>query len=200
MSEQQTEEMIGSGVLEVTDKGYGFLRQIKNNFRPMPGDTFVVLGAVLVGRGQLSFWPAYLATTAGSLSGFMLLFYTGQKWGRTLITHRLSRWFNEVHINRVDIWFARYGIGLIAINRFLAGFRAVVSLAAGIARMDAKRVFVLALISCLLWNFLLMSLGIWVGENWSAILQHYQRWISLAVLAVIVIVAVKYYRKKRKGI
>ena len=41
MSEQQTEEMIGSGVLEVTDKGYGFLRQIKNNFRPMPGDTFV---------------------------------------------------------------------------------------------------------------------------------------------------------------
>lgn len=39
--EQQTEEMTGSGVLEVTDKGYGFLRQMKNNFRPMPGDTFV---------------------------------------------------------------------------------------------------------------------------------------------------------------
>lgn len=40
-TEQQTDEMTGSGVLEVTDKGYGFLRQIKNNFRPMPGDTFV---------------------------------------------------------------------------------------------------------------------------------------------------------------
>ena len=38
---EQNEEMIGSGVLEVTEKGYGFLRQVKNGFRPTPGDTFV---------------------------------------------------------------------------------------------------------------------------------------------------------------
>ncbi len=31
----------GSGVLEVTDKGYGFLRQAKNEFRATPGDVFV---------------------------------------------------------------------------------------------------------------------------------------------------------------
>ena len=31
----------GSGVLEVTEKGYGFLRKIENNFRATPGDIFV---------------------------------------------------------------------------------------------------------------------------------------------------------------
>jgi len=31
----------GSGVLEVTEKGYGFLRQEKNAYRAMPGDVFV---------------------------------------------------------------------------------------------------------------------------------------------------------------
>ena len=30
-----------SGVLEVTDKGYGFLRQAKNSYKPTPGDVFV---------------------------------------------------------------------------------------------------------------------------------------------------------------
>ncbi|HDZ21592.1 hypothetical protein LCGC14_0452650 [marine sediment metagenome] len=29
------------GVLEITEKGYGFLRQAQNNFRPTPGDVFV---------------------------------------------------------------------------------------------------------------------------------------------------------------
>jgi len=30
-----------SGVLEITEKGYGFLRQPDNNYRPTPGDVFV---------------------------------------------------------------------------------------------------------------------------------------------------------------
>ncbi|MFP4106655.1 MAG: transcription termination factor Rho [Phycisphaerae bacterium] len=32
---------LSEGVLEVTDKGYGFLRQSQNNYRATPGDTFV---------------------------------------------------------------------------------------------------------------------------------------------------------------
>ena len=33
--------VVGSGVLEITEKGYGFLRQAKNNYRATPGDIFV---------------------------------------------------------------------------------------------------------------------------------------------------------------
>jgi len=31
----------GTGVLEITEKGYGFLRQAKNDYRATPGDPFV---------------------------------------------------------------------------------------------------------------------------------------------------------------
>jgi len=37
----QTNLSVHSGVLEITDKGYGFLRQAKNNYRATPGDVFV---------------------------------------------------------------------------------------------------------------------------------------------------------------
>ncbi len=37
----QTNLSVHSGVLEITDKGYGFLRQSKNNYRATPGDVFV---------------------------------------------------------------------------------------------------------------------------------------------------------------
>ncbi|MFW6155553.1 MAG: transcription termination factor Rho [Planctomycetota bacterium] len=39
MAEQ--EQKTGSGVLEITPKGYGFLRREENRFRPTPGDVFV---------------------------------------------------------------------------------------------------------------------------------------------------------------
>ena len=32
---------VQSGILEVTDKGYGFLRQAKNSYKPTPGDIFI---------------------------------------------------------------------------------------------------------------------------------------------------------------
>jgi len=38
---EQTELTIASGVLEITEKGYGFLRQAKNDYRATPGDVFV---------------------------------------------------------------------------------------------------------------------------------------------------------------
>ena len=42
MNERQREEAgIGVGVLEVTEKGYGFLRQAKFQYKPTPGDVFV---------------------------------------------------------------------------------------------------------------------------------------------------------------
>jgi len=42
MDDQTHQELaIGSGVLEITDKGYGFLRQAKNQYRATPGDVFV---------------------------------------------------------------------------------------------------------------------------------------------------------------
>ena len=39
--ELEAKLVMGSGVLEITEKGYGFLRQTKNNYRATPGDIFV---------------------------------------------------------------------------------------------------------------------------------------------------------------
>ena len=50
-STQEAPREVGSGVLEVTEKGYGFLRQSKNNYRATPGDVFV--GKDFIRRGGL---------------------------------------------------------------------------------------------------------------------------------------------------
>jgi len=176
--------------------GYVFLflsSMAENLFPPMPGDTFVVLGSFLVGRGQLALIPAYLATMAGSMAGFMILFFVGRKLGRSFFANKHGRFFSEHHLQQVEDWFARYGYWVIGFNRFLSGIRAVVSLAAGMASMDVRRVMVMAFISCLIWNAGLMALGIWVGDNWQIVLAYYQR----IILAIIVLFGVGLYLRKR---
>lgn len=170
----------------------------ENLFPPLPGDTFVVLGAFLVGRGQLSFLPAYIMATAGSISGFMILYFVGLRWGREIFRKKRGRFFSEEQLGRLELWFARYGYLIIGINRFMSGFRAIVSIGAGIAKMDSKKVFGLCLLSCLIWNGLLMGLGVWVGENWVVIVNHYQLVVFILIFILIIYIWVRSVLKKRK--
>ena len=168
--------------------GYVFLlisAFIENIFPPLPGDMFVVLGAFLVSRGQLYFVPAYLAATTGSVTGFMLLFWIGRRWGRKLFFKRSDKIFSEAHLDQIEKMMDRYGYKVVVFNRFLSGFRSVVSLGAGIANMDPIKVLVLSLLSCFLWNGLIMGMGVWIGENWALILRHYQTAVFIIIFLVI---------------
>ncbi len=181
--------------------GYLFLflsSLLENLIPPMPGDTFVVLGAFLVGRGQLDFVPAYLATTAGSILGFSILFLAGRKWGRSFFTGKRRAIFSEKDLDRIEKWFAKYGLWVILCNRFLSGFRAVVSLAAGIGGMKPGTVLGLGLLSCMVWNAILMALGIWVGENWRLLLENYQRTVVILIMVLLALWLAREQWKKRK--
>ena len=158
----------------------------ENLFPPMPGDTFVVLGAFLVGRGHMQFLPAYLAASAGSVLGFMILYFVGRRWGRRFFQGLGGRLFSQERLIKIDAWFDRYGVLVIAANRFLSGFRSVISLAAGMAKMDARVVLALCLVSTLVWNGIIMAAGLWVGEHWMVIMGHYQR-IVFSLIALIIL-------------
>ena len=179
--------------------GYLFLcvsAMAENLFPPLPGDSFVILGAFLVGRGQLRFLPAYIASTIGSITGFMLLFFAGKYWGRRLFQRGKGRFFSFNHLEKVEGWFERFGFLVIVFNRFLSGFRSIVSLAAGMAKMDTRKVFLLALLSCLIWNGVLMGAGVMVGENWVVIVKYYNRVVLVLIIILLSLIWIKTHLQK----
>jgi len=172
-------------------KGYAllfFMSLLENLIPPTPGDTFVMAGAVMVGRGMMPFLPVYALTTAGSILGFMIMYYAGRKWGRSLFQGRLSWLFSKRSLDTVEKWFARHGIWILTLNRFLGGFRAVVSLAAGIAGMNGKLVLILGLASCMLWNALILAAGKWIGENGVTVLKYYQQAAAVLISLVLAVI------------
>jgi len=161
---------------------------IENIFPPIPGDTILIFGAYLVGRGNLSFTVALFTTLFGSVLGFMTLYGVGYKFGRGFMYSKQQTWFSPQSLGRVEKLFERWGYNVVLINRFMAGLRSVIGLFAGIGKLNVWKVISLAFISSLFWNGTLIWLGSSIGENWELIgtyLKRYNTVVSIIVLLVI---------------
>jgi len=161
---------------------------IENIFPPIPGDTIVLFGAYLVGRGDLSFATALTTTLLGSVFGFMTLYYIGYHYGRGFIYSKHQTWFAPSSLGRVERLFEKWGYGVVLINRFLAGMRSVTGIFAGLGKLSIWKVTLLATFSSLFWNGTLIWLGSSIGENWEQISVYLKRY-NLAITLIIFIVA-----------
>ncbi len=168
-------------------------------FPPFPGDTVVLLGGVYAIRGDRPLLLILLVVTAGSLLGSAIDYFVGQ---------RLARRFEggedfarkHPHLIRMQDRMRERGILLIAFNRFMPGVRGLLFAAAGAAEMSFRRVMLWGAFSALLWNTLMLGLGIAVGgnaERLELLLRRYNQvaWIALAV--VLVAVAIRFMWRLR---
>jgi membrane protein DedA with SNARE-associated domain len=172
---------------------------LENLIPPVPGDTVVVFSAYLVGRGVLGLWPAYLATCAGGLAGFMAMYYLGYTRGRAFFLARGGRLFSAENLGKAEAWLARYGMALVVANRFLSGVRSVIALSAGMGRMDWRRVALWGLLSIALWNGLMFYAGMLVGQHWERMLDYlekYNRVLTAALLACLLALAWRWWRRR----
>ena len=175
----------------------------ENVLPPVPGDTVVVFGAYLVSSGQLDFWGVYISTTIGSVIGFFTMYLIGLKFGRAFIHSRPFREkiFHEEQIKKVEVWFGKYGYWVIFANRFLSGTRSVISLFAGSFHLHPLLVISLATVGALIWNALLITAGMLLGDNWeiiTAIVSRYNQIFIILLIGGITYFLYRRWRRRRK--
>ena len=141
---------------------------------------------------MIHFIPAILFTSVGSVTGFMTLFYFGSTVDRKVVHEA---------IEKVEVWFKKYGYYVILINRFLPGTRSVISFFAGMSNLNARRTIVLATISALVWNAIIIYLGIVFGNNVEVVDKYLSTYSNIAIGITIVVVlalVIKYFISRRK--
>ena len=174
---------------------------VENVFPPIPGDTVTIVGAYFVGTGRLNFWGVYLSTTAGSVLGFMTLYILAYWLEWQVLEKYRPGWVRKSHLDRVEAWFQQYGYGIILANRFLSGARSVISIVAGLSRLNGFLVLISATFSVLLWNGLLIYLGAFIGKSWEEVVYYvklYNKIIFVGLAAVLVSYALFYWYRKRR--
>lgn len=167
---------------------------------PMPGDMLVVFGGYLAAQGVIEFETLLVLTTVSSVMGFMTMYGVGSYWGYRIDqggeSFWLAKWFDKEYFDRGKRWVMRWGQWVIIANRFLAGTRSVISLIAGIYRTKIKTTILSSAVSSLIWNFVLLSAGWFVHENW----QEIGRWLHIygwIIAGLLLLFGIYWYLKER---
>ena len=169
---------------------------VENVFPPSPSDLVVVIGGSLVSTGVISFIPAVLLTTFGSVFGFMILFYFGSTVDRKIVHSGKYKYIPVDAIEKVELWFKKYGYYVIIANRFLPGTRSVISFFAGMSMLDAKKSAILAAISAIVWNTIIIYLGYLFGNNVALIDKYLSTYSNIAIaltVVVVIVLVIKFY-------
>jgi len=177
----------------------GFFCILENLIPPVPGDTVLVFGAFLVGKGVLNLLWVCISTILGTFLGFMLLFWIGTVLGDRFLKGDIW-FFKRSDIERAIKWFERYGYLFVLINRFLPGIRSVISISAGITKLRPSMVAIYCLIGSALWNGIWIYMGYLIGKNWqffsSAVSDMIKRY-QISILILLCIAFIFYLFKKR---
>jgi membrane protein DedA with SNARE-associated domain len=141
------------------------------------------------------------AVTLGSAIGCMIDYAFGRWLGKTeerWARGRLGRF--RPQIDALVEKFSRHGGLYIAINRFIPSLRGLFFIAAGMARLRWWVVLAFGTLSALLWNALLLLLGVTVGESWDRLVSLFETYglafWSLLLIALIAFVARKLARRR----
>ncbi len=175
---------------------------VENVFPPSPSDLVVVIGGSLVSTGVINFVPAVLLTTIGSVIGFMILFYFGSTVDRKVVHSGKYKYIPVDAIEKVELWFKKYGYYVIVANRFMPGTRSVISFFSGMSSLNVKKTLILATTSALVWNAIIIYLGYVFGNNISVVDKYLSTYSNIAIsitVVVVIVFVIKIYMSRRKN-
>ena len=175
--------------------GAALLIAIEVIILPIPSELVLLLTGVSAGQGTFSFWGAILATTLGSLLGAAILYMIGwwvsEERIRTLV-EKYGKYigFHVKDFDKATDFFDRYGVQIVLFGRLIPVVRSLVSIPAGLTRMNPYKFFLFTAIGSLIWNTAWITVGYTLGENWE-IAEHFSSVIDYVVYALLVFIAIR---------
>lgn len=183
--------------------GVGVAVFLENVFPPIPSEVVLPLAGFTASQGNMNLIAAFLWATAGSVVGAYLLYGLGAVIGASRL-RRIADWMWLVEVEDVDKslhWFDKYGKLSILFGRLIPGVRSLISIPAGIDRMNVLSFGLFTLLGSAVWNALLIYLGFILGENWSQVadvIGQFSTVIKIVIAALVIWVIIKLIRRQKK--
>lgn len=178
--------------------GLAFLMALESMVAPVPSEAVMPFAGFLIWQGKMMWLPVILFSTLGSITGSLISYYVGLKFGRPIvIKYGKYLLLNEHHLGITEKFFQKFGQKTIFISRFIPVVRHLISLPAGASEMNVWIFSTYTIIGALIWNTFLAYLGFRLGDNWE-IIRTYSEKLDLAVLIIIVVGIVYLFDKNKK--
>ncbi|MCS6772772.1 MAG: DedA family protein [Anaerolineae bacterium] len=169
--------------------GIALVMFIENVFPPIPSELVMPLAGFFVAEGKYQFLGVWLAGTSGSVAGAIVLYYIGFWANRVVLLRLVRRYGRWVGISVRDIEralsvFDRHGEIIVFIGRLVPLIRSLISIPAGMHRMNFARFIVFTVAGSAIWSGALAFAGMVLGQNWRLVLDFLKTYqnVTIAVL------------------
>lgn len=164
-------DWIKSTIENFSYPGIVFLMLLENVFPPIPSELIIPLAGFVSSQGELSLAGVIAAGTLGTVAGALVLYYVGRHLGG----ERLRRWcdargrwigLSRADLDKSDAWFKRHGAKAVLFGRVVPGVRSLISIPAGVAKLDLRLFLFYTTIGSAVWTTALAVAGRLLSDNY----------------------------------
>jgi membrane protein DedA with SNARE-associated domain len=179
------------------------LMAIESSFVPLPSELVIPPAVYLALQGQLSL-PliivfATLGCIIGALFNYSLSYYLGRKIVYALAATKWARIFfiTPAKVQDAEDYFIKNGNISTFIGRLIPGVRHLISIPAGLSKMNVKSFVLYTFIGSAIWNSTLALMSYFLIDKWEKYFREIT-WGFIIIGVVFVGYLVYKARKKRK--
>ncbi|WP_277585247.1 DedA family protein [Psychrobacillus antarcticus] len=186
--------------------GIFLLIALENIFPPIPSEVILTLGGFMTTTTHMTIFWVIVVSTIGSVVGAVILYWIGLQLNVERLEKIVDRWGHILRITPKDIrksndWFHKFGVWTVFFGRLVPLIRSLISIPAGMSRMNMGIFLLLTTIGSLIWNTILVCVGAAVGASWNKIVGYMDIYSNVvyAILAVLIVVFIALYIKKKRS-
>jgi len=191
-----------------------FLMLLESTVIPVPSEFVVTPAAYHAAGGNLDVFLVILFATIGADMGatinYVVAYYVGRpviysfansKWGKMCL-------LNQEKVEKSEKYFDDHGIVATLTGRLIPGIRHLISIPAGLAKMNYWKFLLYTTIGAGAWHAILAGLGWYLHsivpeDQLNDKITEYAEYIKITIIALVLLAvayfAFKYYLKKRKS-
>jgi membrane protein DedA with SNARE-associated domain len=180
------------------------LMLIESTFLPMPSEVVIPFAAYKAGQGDLNVFLVVIFGTIGALCGSLVNYFLSYYLGRPIVyafaDSKVGKIFllSKEKVIHAEEYFLRNGKSSTFIGRLVPGIRHLISIPAGLARMNLRDFMLYTFVGAGIWNIILAIIGYYVYEMRDKIFPYIGHiLIGLGAIFIIYLI-IKAYRDKKK--
>ncbi|PJE58751.1 MAG: hypothetical protein COU83_02135 [Candidatus Portnoybacteria bacterium CG10_big_fil_rev_8_21_14_0_10_40_22] len=191
---QHVTEFIGAG-------GYlavFILMFLESTALPVPSESVMPFVGFLVNQKTFSLAGAIIFSTIGTICGSLLSYAVGRYGGQPFL-EKYGRYFliRSEELVKTEKFFQKHGEKTIFISRFIPVIRHLISLPAGLSKMNLPKFSIYTILGGVIWNTFLAGLGFYLKQNW-LIIENYTKFLDITVLVIIIGLIIIFIIKRKK--
>lgn len=168
---------------------------------PLPSELIMIPAGIAASHGVMNIYLAIIAGVLGNLAGAIFSYFVAASVGRAIL-FKVGKYFflKPPAIIKIENFFNKHGSISIFIGRIIPGVRHLISLPAGVAKMNLGLFCAYTFFGSALWTATLTILGYLIGKNQDLISQYLHILVIGAVAFCVILVAAYVLIRKRSGI